>query len=97
MKTYIISYDLLKPGRDYSSLHEAIKALSGYWAKPLESFWIVRANSTAAAIRDYLKSHMDINDKLFVASVGSAWAGSNLGDHIYKWLKENWVADRELA
>jgi len=93
MKTYIISYDLLKPGQDYSDLIQAIKDISGYWAKPLESFWIIKSDLSAVEIRDYLKGYMDQNDKVFVSTVGSTWAGWNLGQKVYDWLKENWVSD----
>ena len=43
MDLYIISYDLKTPGRDYTSLYNAIKDL-GEWQHPLESTWVVSTN-----------------------------------------------------
>lgn len=89
MKSYLIGYDLNRPGQDYDDLFAAIKAeASGYWHH-LDSTWIIKSDSTAAAIRDALKPHLDKNDELLVAKLSGegAWAGFN--DSGSKWLKDN--------
>ena len=83
--------------RTIPPLHDAIKAISGYWAKPLESFWIVKANDSATKIRDKLLAHIEENDKLFVSTVGRSWAGRRLGKNVYDWLKDNWVSDPAMV
>jgi hypothetical protein len=96
MKTYLIAYDLLKPGQDYQDLYGAIKGL-GTWAHPEQSLWLVNSNASTVGIRDYLLQYMDGNDKLIVFPVGSDWAGQNLGQDVYAWLKQNWMPDRAYA
>lgn len=54
MQTYLISYDLRKPGRNYDGLYKAIKSFS-IWARPLESFWVVVSTQSSATIRDQLE------------------------------------------
>ncbi|WP_335590230.1 hypothetical protein [Hyphomonas oceanitis] len=80
-----INYDLRKPTRNYDDLYKAIKGISGHWAHPLESFWLVKTTKTSAQVRDLLKAHMDSNDKLVVAVFG-VWASYNLSDEVVQWL-----------
>jgi CRISPR associated protein Cas2. len=86
MKTYIITYDLVKD-RDYKSLHEAIRNFSK-WARITESTWAVVTNKKAAEIRDELRQVMDSDDRLFVVKSGveAAWRNSKCKN---EWLKEN--------
>lgn len=86
MSSYILSYDLRKPGRNYESLITAIKSYSE-WAHPLESVWIVKTTRTAAEIRDDLGQHIDPNDGLIVVSFGSSWASIGLSSNVSKWLE----------
>jgi hypothetical protein len=77
MKTFIVSYDLCKPGRDYSSLLARIRALGGM--RPLESFWVLKGDYTADALRDDLARHIDGNDRLLVYDTEIkrwAWSGT---------------------
>lgn len=87
MKCYIISYDLRKPGRDYTSLYEAIKTYSS-WAHIQESLWAVISIKTAVEIRNYLQQFIDGNDSIFVIKTGveAAWTNTLSKDD---WLKEN--------
>lgn len=87
MNSYIISYDLIAPNKDYSSLTSAIKDY-GTYAHIVESVWIVKSSSSSSEIRDNLKSYMDSDDKLFVAKLAceAAWTNVLCRD---KWLKDN--------
>ena len=89
MATYIISYDLSKPGRDYSGLYDAIKSLATTYWHHLESTWLIDTVHSAAQIRDALKQSVDSNDKLLVLRSGreAAWCGFNANGS--QWLKEN--------
>lgn len=86
MATYVITYDMRKPGRNYESLYEAIKAY-GTWAHVLESAWAIVTSQSAAAVRDNLRRHMDDNDGIFVVKSGTeaAWANVLCKN---EWLKE---------
>lgn len=46
---YLITYDLKKPGQDYSNVHDAIKSC-GTWWHYLESTWLVDSYLTAEQI-----------------------------------------------
>jgi len=88
MKSYIIGYDLNKSGQNYNSLIEQIKNL-GVWCHCLDSTWIIKSDSTAKEIRDYLKNFIDSNDELLIACLSgeAAWIGfSNVCSN---WLKDN--------
>lgn len=89
MSTYLVSYDLRKPGKNYATLHEHLKSYAN-WAKPLESLWLVQTSASAAAVRDAIRQHMDNNDRVFVVDVTkqpAAWHG--LLDDVSAWIKNN--------
>lgn len=88
MTTYIIGYDLNRPGQDYKILEDAIKALGNWW-HCLDSTWIVKTNRSAVDIRDTLQSHIDANDELLVAALKgeSAWTGFDA--QCSTWLTNN--------
>ena len=88
MATYLISYDLRKPGRDYASLYKAIKSYPT-WAHLLESEWAVVTDDSAVDVRDHLAHQMDQNDGLTVVTAGAtAWRGLS-SQEVSDWLKEN--------
>lgn len=86
MAVVLISYDLCKPGRNYNDLYDAIKKLSGFWAHPVESVWLVETNISTSEVRDALKKRMDSNDKLFVVQLALAWATYNVDVAVTNWL-----------
>ena len=73
--TYLISYDLDKPGQDYPRLITELERLGA--ARILYSEWIFRSTSPAVQIRDWLKSFIDSNDMLLVVALTgeAAWTG----------------------
>ncbi|WP_127575271.1 CRISPR-associated protein Cas2 [Paenibacillus barengoltzii] len=87
-KSYLISYDLIAPGRNYDKLFEAIKAYPK-WAKLLESVWVIKSSRSAAEVRDNLQNYIDKNDKLIVMNLSREAAWYNLPDTVTKWLQEN--------
>jgi len=87
MTTYLINYDLRKPGRNYDDLYSALKSYK--YIHPLESCWVIETSSTAVQVRDYLKSKMDANDQLLVVASGKVGAWNNLTSTETQWLKDN--------
>lgn len=87
MACYIISYDLVAPGRDYEGLYAAIRTYSN-WAKVNESLWAVVTESKAVDIRAHLSQYLDDNDRLFVIKSGTeaAWRNSICKN---EWLRGN--------
>ena len=89
MKTYMIGYDLIKAGQNYSSLITAIKE-SGTWWHCLDSTWLVRSSLTAVQIRDQLLEHIDSNDRLLVAGlIQQDWAAFGFSKECSDWLHAN--------
>ncbi len=87
MNTYLISYDLIRPGKDYTHLHEHLKSY-GDWAKPLESVWLIKSNLGAEQLRNTVQTHMDGNDRIFVVDVTSrAAAWDKLPADVSTWIK----------
>lgn len=88
MRTYLIGYDLNKPGQNYENLIAAIKKF-GTWWHGLDSTWLVKSSSSAAQIRDSLHPHMDASDELMVLEISgsAAWVGFN--EECSSWLKNN--------
>lgn len=88
MSTFIIGYDLSKPGRDYNGLYNAIRSYSS-WAHLLESQWAIVTNKSSGEVREHLGQHLDANDKLVVitGSAPASWTG--LAQQISDWLKKN--------
>lgn len=78
MNTYMITYDLNTPGKDYSSLISRIKSYS--YSKICESAWIVKSNGDTLQVRDDIASVLDKNDRLFVAKLTGQAAWSNCID-----------------
>ena len=86
MYTYLISYDLMKSGQDYSGLIKKIKEL-GTWWHCLDSTFIIKSNSNAVTIRDTLKYYIDNNDKILVVRLQGEGAWSNFDYNCAKWLE----------
>jgi hypothetical protein len=76
MSTFIITYDLRQPGRNYDDLIDKIKTYNSA-CKPTKSTWIIKSNDEPSYIRDTLLKYMDNNDRLFVASLTGYAAWTN--------------------
>ncbi|MBI4095179.1 MAG: hypothetical protein HY435_03235 [Candidatus Liptonbacteria bacterium] len=83
----LITYDLNAPGKDYTSLYEAIKNLGAWWHY-LDSTWLVDTQMTTSQVSNQLKPKMDQNDHFLVIRVTKDYQG---------WLPQeawNWMNDR---
>lgn len=87
MTTYIICYDLAKPGQDCPDLIKAIQAYGAY-CHLQKSVWLIVSEVESSVIRENLKRYLNNNDKLFVAQVSAsaAWT-ENHADKISEWLR----------
>lgn len=70
MRRYIVSYDLYRPGHNYSDLTAEIKRLGDDWEHPLANLWLVETDLSADDIRERLSDHMIAGDKLYVHQAG---------------------------
>lgn len=89
MKTYLISYDLIKPESfpEYIRLFNTIKTAK-FWAKPLQSVWLVKTTLSSAQIRDVLIKVIDVNDKIMVIEVTNNWAAFGLPKEVIDWMQQ---------
>lgn len=86
----IVSYDLYSPGKDYSKVIEAIKAL-GSWAKVHKSVWYIKSSLTCEQAARYVWATMDANDSLMVVDATNNDAyWFNLNDDVSKHMQEQW-------
>jgi len=89
MHTYLVSYDLIRPGKDYTTLHTNLKSY-GTWVKPLESVWLIKSSLGVEQLRNSIQAYMDANDKIFVVDVTSkAAAWRNLPSEVSNWIKNS--------
>ena len=84
MKKYLISYDLDKPGQDYSRLTKELERLGA--TKILYSEWVVRGQWTAVQLRDHLMAFIDSNDMLLVVGLTgeAAWTSLMVSNDRFK-------------
>ena len=76
MNLYIVSYDLLTPGRNYEPLYSELLRLGA--TRVLLSQWLVGSPATAMQLRDHFWQYMDPNDRLLVNAIDQNWAAFNL-------------------
>ena len=84
----LITYDLKQPGRNYTDLYEAIKAL-GDWQHPLESTWFVHVpdGTSLDLIVEKLKANADKNDFFFAVEITKNYQGW-LPKSFWTWINQ---------
>ena len=84
---YVISYDLNKPGQNYSELFKAIKNLGSWWHY-LDSTWLVDTSLTATKMSDILNTKIDQNDSLLIFRLGKDKNGW-LSQKAWNWINQH--------
>lgn len=74
MKTFLVTYDLVAPGKDYTALIQKLTAMGG--RRTQLSAWWVESPLAATELRERLRPHCDVNDRLLVVEV-TDWASLN--------------------
>jgi hypothetical protein len=82
---YMIALVIQGQPVEYEALNNAIKAL-GPWSNRLGNAWMVHSKLSAKRIRDLLKPHIKVSDRLFVAQIGRNWAGTGMGQNFPDWI-----------
>lgn len=72
----MIVYDLERRGEGYEPLLNALRKLGALHV--LYSKWVLRTNSTAVQLRDYLQQFIDTNDLLLVVELTGVAAWTRL-------------------
>ena len=89
MDTYLITYDLNKPGQEYNELYEKIKDLSSIWWHHLDSTWLIKHEGPSTVIRDGITPKLDSNDSLLVVKLTGEGAWRGIDSKGSEWLKKN--------
>ena len=80
----LVTYDLLKPVKDYEKLIDAIKTYANWWHY-LESVWLLDTGSSAAEVGIYLNKFIDRDDSLMAIRVTKDYEGWLPAD-AWNWL-----------
>lgn len=83
---FVVSYDLRKPGQDYSGLLEQLKN-SGAWWHYLDSTWLINTSDSAAELYNRLAPHLDRGDSLLIIEAGRN-IGGWLPEKAWKWIQD---------
>lgn len=77
-KKYLITYDLDRPGQDYTDLLAYLRKLGA--TRVLESVWLLKSDLEHGALRDQIRSNgrVDTNDRILVVGLNGAGAWHNL-------------------
>ena len=86
MATLLVTYDLNKPGKDYTDLLKKIKSYA--WARLSESSYAISSNSDPQTVFNGLKPFLDPNDNLYVITLKKPHAGFGPKD-VNDWLESN--------
>ena len=86
MSVLLITYDLNKPGQDYSDFIDTFKKYS--WARLSESSYAIKTSKSPSIIRDELSPHMDKNDYVYVITLSKPYSGFG-PKKVNTWLDEN--------
>ncbi len=87
MNKILVSYDLIKVGKDYQSLYDYFDNFD--YIKPLRSVYILWTSKPVEKVRDEIINLMDDNDKLFVVDItNSMWGTYNLPKTV-EWLNSH--------
>lgn len=87
MKSFLITYDLIRTGQAYEPLKEKIISINpkGYW-KCMESVFIVNTDLTALEIGKLLDPLIDSNDKILIAELTGNLAFDGFAGDCETWL-----------
>ncbi len=86
MAVLLVTYDLKKPGQDYSALLDEIKSYS--WARLSESSYAIKTTETPDTVFDKLRPHVDQNDYIYVITLNNPRRGYG-PEKVNEWLEEN--------
>lgn len=89
MRVLLVSYDLKKPGRDYSGLYDTLKTAPSWWHY-LESCWLLKTDLSPNDLWDGIRQHIDRNDYVLIIEVTSSYQGW-LPEKAWDWINKNLV------
>jgi hypothetical protein len=83
---YIVSYDLKKPGKNYTGLIEQLQHSPKWWHY-LSSTWLISTKETPEQLYDRLSAHLDQNDFILIIEAGNRFRGW-LPKDAWDWIQQ---------
>lgn len=87
MAVLLITYDLNRPGQNYTDLLDKIKSY-GSWARLSESSYAVATQNTPQTVYSQLSPHLDNSDTLYIVTLKRPYSGQGPQD-VNNWLEAN--------
>jgi DNA-binding transcriptional regulator LsrR (DeoR family) len=85
MAVYLVTYDLKKPGQDYSGLLAKIRSYA--FARLSESSYAIESLESPEAVCTALRRFMDANDTIYVINLKRPYSGYGPQD-TNQWLEQ---------
>lgn len=83
---YLVTYDLNKPGKVYTSLYSALGQYQSIRDPGLDSVWFVSTSWTAQQIYNHLCKHIDVNDRIFITQIRSGENSGWMHKGVWAWI-----------
>jgi hypothetical protein len=84
MRTLLVTYDLDRPGQDYTDVLKEIKKFA--WARLSESSYAVHTDLEPQQLFNRLSPYLDSNDTLYVITLNRPYAGQGPRE-VNSWLE----------
>ena len=86
MSVKLVTYDLDKPGQDYTDLLKEIKKFS--WARLSESSYAIETDLTPSQLYARFKQYVDANDTIYVIVLNRPYVGQGPKE-VNEWLENH--------
>lgn len=86
MSVLLITYDLKKPGQDYSDLLKYIKGHA--WARLSESSYAIKTSKSVETVYDEVRQSMDADDFVYVINLKRPYVGYGKKT-VNEWLEKH--------
>ena len=83
----LVTYDLKKPGKDYTALYNVLKTAPSWWHY-LESTWLLHTNETPNAWSDKIRTVIDQNDNFMVIDITRQPRQGWMPKDAWAWINE---------
>lgn len=83
---HLITYDLNKQGKLYTTLYNALKQYDYIRDPGLDSVWFVYTTWSSAQIYEHLRIHLDTNDRIFITKIDQNDNFGWMHKDVWSWL-----------
>jgi hypothetical protein len=83
---YVVSYDLRKPGKNYTGLIEQLQHSPRWWHY-LASTWLISTSEGASQLYNRLAPHLDRGDSILIIEAGNRIQGW-LPKDAWEWIRK---------